>query len=765
LKLKKLFIMLFVFNTISLFLVALIISRYQDSTDTLENAYNMQYKSLILADELRQSSDDLTRMARTYVITGNSLFEEQYKTVLDIRNGEKQRPQRYNGIFWDFYTLNKKEVLDGKKIPLRELMIEANFPEEELSLLFISQNESDDLTKLEHKAMNAIKGIFQDKDGTFSIIGKPDFKLARDLIYSKQYHEAKMRIMKPIDDFYKAFEKRTKEKVLESHKRVKELEFYVNLAVLFSIIFIILSFFIILFRIIYSVDSLRQIMISLSKNDMSVELLETKNNDEISDMMGAVKIFKKNTQNLISSENKLRIAIDDARNANKAKSIFLARMSHELRTPLNAILGFASLISKSQRISKQEKENLLTIKKSGNHLLNIINEILELSKIEAGKMHIVPKTFNLHDLIIETESIFKFRCESKNLKFNTILDENLPILIKADDQRLRQILMNLLSNALKFTKEGEINLYAYAKMNKLFFEVRDSGIGIKKCDRKRLFEPFEQIIQNNYNQNGTGLGLSITKELIILMGGKIHVKSKINEGSTFFFNIDYKTSFKEDLEKADRVDNIIGAKKNEKKNSILVVDDIKENRDLVIQVLKYYGFNTYEAKNGLAAIFVYEKNKIDLIFMDILMDKLGGLETIKKLKNKYKNKMVPIIALSANVFSEDKEKAIDIGASAFLSKPVSEKDILLILEEYLSTELIIDNKEKELSINLEEEFNKLDSELLAFINNASNRMDGDLIKQTLKAKINNPIFLKEIEILIDQFDYMRISKYTQNKLL
>ena len=227
--------LLFILNTFSFISVAIVINKYQNSTITLEDAYQMQYKSLILADELRQSSDDLTRMARTYVITGNSMFEEQYKTVLDIRNGAKPRPKKYNGIYWDFYAIDENSPkLTGEIVALRELMKKANFPDTELNLLFTSQNESDDLTKLEHKAMNAVKGIFQDEKGEYTIKEKPDFKLARELMHSDRYHEAKIRIMQPLDKFYKAFESRTKAEVDKSRLEVKELEFSVNVIVLLA---------------------------------------------------------------------------------------------------------------------------------------------------------------------------------------------------------------------------------------------------------------------------------------------------------------------------------------------------------------------------------------------------------------------------------------------------------------------------------------------------------------------------------------------------
>jgi hypothetical protein len=413
--------LLFILNTVSFIFVAVIVNRYQKATIKLEDAYQMQYKSLVLAQELRQSSDDLTRMARTYVITGNPKFEEQFKTVFNIRNGEKQRPKRYNGIFWDFYTLGEEEpILDGEQVSIKELMEKANFTSSELNLLFKSKKESDDLTNLEHKAMNAVKGIFQDKEGNYTIKGEPDFKFARELMHSDEYHKAKKRIMEPLDNFYKAFESRTKQKVDESRAMVKEQEFYVNVVVLFSVVFFLMSFFIILFRIVYPIDFLRVVMLKLSSNDMSVELESNKYEDELGDMIGAVQIFKENTQKLISSEQQIKISMEEATSANKAKSIFLARMSHELRTPLNAILGFANLLKKSQNINEQEKKNLEVINRSGNHLLNIINEILELSKIEAGKIELVPKTFEFHELIKDIESMFAFRCESKDLKFNLL---------------------------------------------------------------------------------------------------------------------------------------------------------------------------------------------------------------------------------------------------------------------------------------------------------------------------------------------------------
>jgi signal transduction histidine kinase/CheY-like chemotaxis protein len=752
--------LLFILNTVSFISVAVVINKYQKATIKLEDAYNMQYKSLILADELRQSSDDLTRMARTYVITGNSMFEEQYKTVLAIRNGELPRPKRYNGIFWDFLTLeNNKTLLDGEKIPLRELMKNANFPESELNLLFISQNESDDLTNLEHKAMNAVKGIFQDEKGNYTIKAKPDFALARELMHSNAYHLAKIRIMEPLDRFYKAFETRTKQKVDEAKSSVKEQEFNVNVIVLFSIILFLMSFFIILFRIVYPIDLLRIGMLKLSKNDMSVEIEKNKFDDEVGDMIGAVQIFKENTEKLILSEHQVKLAMEEAKSANQAKSIFLARMSHELRTPLNAILGFANILKKSMNANIQEKENLNIIKKSGEHLLNIINEILELSKIEAGKIEINPKNFDFFELIKEIEDIFAFRCEAKNLKFEINLSNDLPNFMKTDVQRLRQILINLLGNSLKFTNEGQISLFIYSLNNKLFFEVKDTGIGIDITNQEKIFKPFEQVKLNNYTQQGTGLGLAITKELISLLGGTIYVKSQINKGSEFYFSINYEKINEFELSIKSQTKEIIGIQKFQDEKTILVVDDIKENRDLIIQLLGFYGFKTLQASSGFEALELFEKEKIDLIFMDILMENLDGLETTKIIRKKQNNSNIPILALSANVFEEDVNQAIKAGANDFLPKPVEEKDILLMLKKYLNIEFEYEEKEEKNEVsqelkNLSKEFlNKLNEQVL-LMNNEEILF---LIKEyNLSEKLQN-----HIKNLINEFKYQELIDFTK----
>ncbi len=866
-KLKQLFILLLIINSLALISVVFILSEYQKAVNQLEDAYKMQHRSLILADELRQSSDDLTRMARSYVLTGNEMFKEQFLTVLDIRNGKKPRPKYYNRIFWDFYTLDgSNPKLDGAKIPLRTLMKQAGFQDEELELLYTSQQESDDLTYLETKAMNAINGIFQDKDGNYTIKKEPDFKLARQIMYGNQYHKAKIAIMKPLNEFYKAFESRTQKRVNESHQTVKNMETYLSLSVLFLIVLFVFSFvFIILHRIIHPIEILNKGMLKLSKNNMDIDLPQKVFMDEVSEMIAAVEVFKDNAIQLMESqkqnkrlldlagegifgldakgrfifvnptaseilgykskeligeylnktigkhlfkkgaqqkerlmliqkeeqsflsktgqlfpidyvstpiytnnstvlegsvvvfsditkrkeyENQLKKATLEAQNANRTKSIFLTNMSHELRTPLNAILGFTNILKKSKNIEKLEKQNIDTIYSSGQHLLSLINEILEFAKIEAGKIIINSNDFNLFKFLDEIRLMFTSKCEAKGLEFSLNIHKSVPKYIRCDEKRLRQILINILGNALKFTQKGFISTHIKANKERLYVEVCDTGIGMSKESIEVIFKPFEQIEEKKHKHDGTGLGLAITKELIEKMKGEIKVESKVNLGSTFNFNIEIQKI--DSLEDKEKIEETIIKLKNTKKLKVLVADDVKANRDLLIQLLSSYGIDTVQASDGQEVLKCIKESTFDLIFMDILMPNLDGLETTKILKKQDFTKDIPIIVISANVFEEDKQKVLDSKADSFLPKPFEEKDILNSLKKFLDIEF-----ENEKTI---EETIVLEKDLAIKIDEFAIKLDADAILKTLEDNQITGFTKDAIITLVNQFKFNKISE-------
>jgi signal transduction histidine kinase/DNA-binding NarL/FixJ family response regulator len=743
-KLKNIFKILFLTNLLALFGVMFIIDQYQKATNNLENAYKLQHKSFLLADELRQSSDDLTRMARTYVVTGNTMFEKQFQTVLDIRNGIIPRPQNYNRIYWDFLTLNgAKATLDGDKKPLRELMKQVGFSESELGLLFQSAKESDDLTKLETKAMNAVKGIFQDENGGYTIYDRPNLQLATEIMHSDEYHRAKIAIMKPLDEFYQSFEKRTKQNVQNAHEKVKLLEHLVTFAIVALIFLVLLSFFILLSRIVYPLEALTFSMVELSQNNMDINLPYRKLNDEVGAMIETVKIFKENAIRLIQKEEKLQLAIQEARAANNSKSTFLANMSHELRSPLNAILGFSTLLKKSKNLSSSEQEYVTLIDSSGKHLLTIINEILELSKIEVGKIEIKENDFDLHFMLNEINLMFKQRCENKGLIFSFRVDDNIPRYIKLDEKRLKQILINLIGNALKFTQLGSIIIDVKINKSIIFFEVSDTGVGIKKENQKKIFKPFEQLESNKMTARGTGLGLSITKELIGLMGGEIKVKSEVGIGSVFSFYIPFKKAKQKVQENIHKNKTITFTGDF----SVIVADDMKQNRIYLVELLKTYGIDSYEANDGKETIELLQNNKVDMVFLDLLMPNMNGYEVLEELQKNRNFQDIPVVVVSANVFDEDKQKALQLGAKDFITKPIDENHIIDVCNRLLQKKEYV-NTEK---FNLEKQFLK---ELQTFAKN----LDGENIKTILeKNEIDESLKIRIIEA-VDNFDFEKILK-------
>ncbi len=871
-KLKKLFIGLLIVNTIALFFVIFIIGEYQKSNRQLELAYQMQHRSLVLADELRQSSDDLTRMARTYVLTGNEMFKKQFQMVLDIRNGKLPRPKNYNQIYWDFLTMDGSEpILDGKQIPLKELMKQAGFPDEELALLLLSQKESDDLTYLETKAMNAMIGIFQDKDGNYTIKDEPNYKLAREIMHSDEYHKAKIAIMKPLDQFYQAFEQRTKQKIVEANSIVERFESYMGWAILAFLILIFFSFFIILLRIIHPLEILNKTMLLLSSNKMDTVIPEHSHNDEVGEMIGSVEIFKQNAIKLISSEqqnkllldlagegifgldakgrfsflnpmtsmllgfesdeligkeligtiykpnekvkkkerlllashkevlfykkdgstfpidyvatpiyndkelvigsvvvfsditerkeneDRLKSAIDEAKRANHSKTVFLTNMSHELRTPLNAILGFASLLENSNNLNQKEKENILTIRNSGRHLMDMINEILELSKIEAGKIEIQPVHFDLFELCEQIKQMFISRCEEKALEFSIDIKSSVPQYIYCDQHRLRQILINLLGNALKFTYKGNISVEVNADKGLLYFKVIDTGIGISKENQNKIFKPFEQI-NNPLDQNGTGLGLAITKELIMNMDGDIEVQSQMNKGSEFSFYIIYEDSSIDQIVQQKAPIPINTATENYNNIQVLVVDDIEENRSLIIQMLHTYNIKTVEANDGIQAVQIANEQKIDLCFMDLRMKQMNGIEAIGHIRQD--GHEFPIIVVSANAFEKDKEDAIKAGANGFLAKPIEQHQLISMMNLFLNMSA---NEEDSLEESELQE-TELSEELLHKIKSAAQELDSQSIDEVIQDLPNNAKFKIELQNYLSNYDFESIINIINKKL-
>lgn len=378
--------------------------------------------------------------------------------------------------------------------------------------------------------------------------------------------------------------------------------------------------------------------------------------------------------NLYEAMEKLENAKLLAESASKAKSDFLATMSHEIRTPINGIIGMAELLE-SAKLLPQERENLKALQYSADSLLNIINEILDFSKIEAGKMEVENESFNLRELISNTAKTFNYHKKIEQIAFSYNIDEQIPANLLGDYHKLRQIMSNLLSNAFKFTEEGEINisvciLQDTGKEVTLSFCVSDTGIGISANEIQNLFQSFHQLDNSSTRKyGGTGLGLSIVKKLIELMGGLIKVESTLGEGSRFCFQLPFKI--------ADNTDETVTLSEacistEDRLLNILVAEDSKINQMLISQLLQKKNWTVDIAENGKEVLSKLEDNNYNLILMDIQMPEMDGYEAARiiRLKEVFTATHIPIIALTANATQEDRNKCLQYGMDDFLSKPI-----------------------------------------------------------------------------------------------
>ena len=401
----------------------------------------------------------------------------------------------------------------------------------------------------------------------------------------------------------------------------------------------------------------------------------------------SILTYRERYEKVKTEKTALELARQAADAANRAKTVFLSNMSHEIRTPMNAILGFTQLLLLEPDLTERQRERLQTIGRSGEHLLGLINEILEFSRIEAGRTTLLNVPFDLHALLEDMKNLFQAKALEKGLALQLEREGSVPRIVTADSGKIRQMLINLLGNALKFTDSGGIAIRARSAAGqdgaaRLVVEIKDTGMGMSAAEATRIFEAFAQTEQGS-RKGGTGLGLAISRQYARLMGGDITVASEPGRGSCFTLTLAVVPAEEAAVRAAESRPRVTGLQPGQGGIRLLVVDDKPDNRTLLRQALAPVGFEIREAASGREALSLYREWSPRAVLMDIRMPDMNGLEAIRQIRQEGRKTAAGIIAVTASAFDENRQEALDTGADAFLRKPIVMDDLFACLGEVI----------------------------------------------------------------------------------
>lgn len=642
----------FISLIVVVFISAYLLRTQNIAQEKFKETNRLRYDSYLLADQLRQSSDDLTRMVRTYVSTGDENFEKYFWQILAIRNGEKARPEHYNRIYWDFMTVDPPQPpsMDGEEVALEELMKKAGFTEEEFLLLADAKNKSDKLVTIEKIAMNAMKGRFQDADGEFSVEGVPDPVLARSLVFGPEYHETKKEIMEPVNQFYKSIDHRTIHMVTQTSMLVRFYQWALTCAFYAFVINALILFF--------TAWKHQQLLVSRLKDaveEKSMELVERK----------------------LAEREKIKLE-KQLRQAQKMEAIgtLAGGIAHDFNNILSIINGYTELAKEEVPEGSSVREKLDRVLYGGNRAKDLVQQILAFSRQKQAERFPVELT------PIVKESIKMLRPTlPTNIEINKYIQQDCGLVL-ADPTGINQIIMNLCTNAYHAMEDtgGKLDISLKEKILSaedlvsepnikpgtfIHLSVADSGLGIPPEIRDKIFDPY---FTTKKTGKGTGLGLSIVLGIVKSYGGFISLYSELGQGTVFHV---FLPILKEEKVSTIRDDEDIQGGHER----VLFIDDEVVLAEMGRDMLESLGYEVTIRNNSLEALETFRNQpaQFDLVITDQTMPGMTGAELSARLLNIRPD--IPIILCSgySSVISE--EKAISMGIRKFACKPLTKKDL------------------------------------------------------------------------------------------
>ena len=673
-------------GTIAALLLALgYVSTWQVRTTSLQaEAENRRHESFRLAEAMRQSSNDLTRMVQLYVATGETRYKDYYEEILAIRNGTAPRPLQYDGSLWDRVLAQGKGAMQyGPPISLVELMREARFSDTEFAALDASRQASDALAEIEVEVMAHVgQRIAAGVDERYISDVYADYKRLSDAAYLSH----KDRIMAAVQQFEALVDARTKAEVTSLRNRNQRL---LTSQIFFLTLMLALSALSFVLWERSLIKPLRNLMertrrIAGGDYDQRVGRHALHELDELgatfNDMAAAIQ---RDIAAREAAERAAQAAQHAAEAANQAKSDFLANMSHEIRTPLNAVIGMSEMLADT-RLDTEQRDFLDTICNSSNHLLGVINDILDFSKIEANMLDLDSQVFDLRRCIEDAMELVAGKASTKQLDLALDFTDGTPEGLRGDPQRVRQILVNLIANAVKFTEVGEVVVSVGARAldaNRHVFEfaVRDTGIGIPPERMDRLFKSFSQVDSSTTrNYGGTGLGLAISKRLAEMMGGSVGVSSTLGVGSVFRFSIVAETH-------AEWVSDTQGSNRHidfENKR-VLIVDDNDTNRRLLRATVEFWGMAARDTAYPAQALeWIARGDPFDIAVLDYLMPEMDGRALGQAIRRHRDADHLPLIMAS----SAQMTRRLAPEFAVVLSKPLRRSTLFDAFQDTLSNE-------------------------------------------------------------------------------